>query len=129
MKKILSLFFIITCVTILNTGAHADWSHVATSVSEDKYYVDFKRIRGNSSGKYFWYLTNYKEVDRFGDRSNVTYSLVECGALKYKWLVVTYYASGMGKGKENDHDPRETEWKYPTRGSVMERVLNRVCDY
>ena len=130
MKKILFLFLIISSVTISNTKAHAGWSHVATAeTSKDKYYVDFERIRLSSGEKYFWYLTDYKKVDQFGDKSNVTYSKVECVSLKYKWLDVTYYASSMGSGKENAHDPKETEWKYPKRESVLERVLNRVCDY
>tara|TARA_Y100000389_G_C17308816_1_gene436879 strand:- start:340 stop:690 length:351 start_codon:yes stop_codon:yes gene_type:complete len=113
----------------LNAKADSGWTLVSTSVKNDKYYVDFQRIRINSGNKFFWYLIDYEELDQFGDKSVVTYSKAECGAFKYKWLDNKYYASGMGNGKLNAHDDNESPWKYPVRKSVMEKVINSVCDH
>ena len=128
MKKTLFFLFIASCLVSSNAKTDSGWTLVSTSIKADNYYVDFQIIRINSGNKFFWYLIDYKEVDQFGDRSVITYSKVECASLKYKWLDNKYYALGMGEGKLNAHDPEESPWKYPVRKSVMEKVLNKVCD-
>ena len=129
MKKTLFFLFIVSILLTSNVKSNSGWTLVSTSVKDDNYYVDFQRIRMSSGNKFFWYLIDYKTVDKFGDKSVVTYSEAECGSFKYKWLDNKYYASNMGKGKLNSHDPEESDWKYPVRESVMEKVLTKVCNY
>ena len=129
MKKIIFFLFILSSLVTSNTKADSGWTLVSTSIKNDKYYVDFQRIRLSSGDKFFWYLIDYEKVDEFGDKSVVTYSKAECGSFRYKWLENKYYDSGMGKGKLTAHDPKESSWKYPTRDSVIEEVLNRVCSH
>ena len=130
MKKTLIFLFIVLSLITSNARAESGWTLVSVSaVSNDKYYVDFNRIRTNSGYKFFWYLIDNAKIDQFGDKSNVTYSKAECGSFKYKWLDIKYYGSSMGTGKLNAHDNRESPWKYPKRKSVMEGLLNQVCDY
>ena len=129
MKKTLFFLFIVSILLTSNVKSNSGWTLVGTSVKDDNYYVDFQRIRMSSGNKFFWYLIDYKTVDQFGDKSVVTYSKAECGSFKYKWLDNRYYASSMGKGKLNAHDAEESDWKYPVRKSVMEKVLTKVCNY
>jgi len=129
MKKTLFFLFIVSILLTSNVKSNSGWTLVSTSVKDDNYYVDFQRIRISSGNKYFWYLIDYKNVDQFGDKSVVTYSKAECESFKYKWLENKYYASSMGKGKLNAHDPKESQWKYPVRKSVMEGLLTKVCNY
>ena len=102
---------------------------VVESEIDDKFYIDYERIRKNSNNKFFWYLVDYGNEDKFGDNSAVIYTKVDCGAFRYKRLDTKFYASGMGKGKLNAHLKDETEWLYPKRESAIEDVLNKVCDY
>ena len=130
MKKTLIFLFIVLSLITSNARAESGWTLVSVSaVSNDKYYVDFNRIRTNSGYKFFWYLIDYGKEDKFGDSSAVSYTKVDCGAFRYKRLDTKFYASGMGKGKLNAHIKNETEWLYPKRESSIEEVLNKVCDY
>jgi hypothetical protein len=129
MKKTLFFLFIVSSLVTSNVKADTGWTMVTESEIDDKFYLDYKRIRKDSSNKFFWYLIDYGKEDKFGDSSAVSYTKVDCGAFRYKRLDTKFYASGMGKGKLNAHIKNETEWLYPKRESSIEEVLNKVCDY
>ena len=129
MKKTLFFLIIVSSLVTSNVKADTGWTMVTESEIDDKFYLDYKRIRKDSSNKFFWYLIDYGKEDKFGDSSAVSYTKVDCGAFRYKRLDTKFYASGMGKGKLNAHIKNETEWLYPKRESSIEEVLNKVCDY
>ena len=130
MRNIVLFFIALLFLISAKSNVYAGWTLVATAEeSNDKYYLDFKRIKKNSGFTYAWYLTNYSRINKFGDKSDTTYMKADCQEFKYKWLSVTYYATDMGKGKVNATSERETDWYYPAPESVMEAVLKRTCNY
>ena len=127
MKK-KNFIIVLTFVISIHSYVFADWSKVGANVERDSFYLDYDRIRKDSGQIYFWYLVDYPKVNKFGDRSDLTYAKVKCGELKYKWLQVTYYDSHMGTGKINAKGD-ESDWKYPVPDSIIEDVINSVCNY
>ena len=78
---------------------------------------------------YFWYLTDHPKLDKFGDFSDIAKTEVNCIKSGYRWLSIIYYSAPMAKGKVNSTDSDISEWKYPPPSSVMDDVIESVCDY
>jgi hypothetical protein len=125
MKKILVLFLLST-----SFSAIAEWTYISSSnMSNVEFYVDFDRLKKQDGISSFWVLQNYPKLDKFGDFSNISKTQSDCSEMGYRDMHVYYYSAPMGKGKINISEIETSVWRYPPPNSVMETVLESVCDY
>ena len=119
---LLILFF-----TSLNTPVLAGWTEVENNDKGDKFYVDFERLRKFDGMSYFWQLSDYGKVSKFGDLSALNYYQGDCRLFRYKILQFQTFDGRMGNGN-NTADMRPSRgWEFPNPDSIMEDVLGAVC--
>ena len=132
MKKI----FLITLILLLQSfPSYSEWTFVVKGNNGQTFnYVDLKRIRTDKDFKYFWSLMDLNEKNKFGIQSYLTFFKVECKLLRYKFLTQQRFETNMGKGQPIEIIPSEpneekVKWRYPKPNGMIEKILNRVCDY
>ena len=91
--------------------------------------MDFDRIKKQDGNVHFWVLINLTKLDKFGDFSNIGKTQSDCIQMGYRDMSVYYYSAPMGTGKINARNYEPSGWKYPPPNSIMETVLESVCDY
>ena len=94
-------------------------------------YIDFDRIRKHEGKIYYWRLENPWEFAwKYNPYSQTYYFEAECGPFRERILSISRYKSFMAKGTPEiiDNKP-DTDWYYPTPGSVDDGLLNTVCNH
>ena len=125
MKNLLTIFTLLLTVMIPSTS-FAEWTRVGEGSDGTNYYVDFESIRKHDGYVYWWYLTDYLKPDPFGSFSVKIYKQGDCQLFMVKTLSYSYHKEPMGGGT-SDVSSLEQEWMYPTLGSPLEDILNKVC--
>tara|TARA_X000001036_G_scaffold403038_1_gene409281 strand:+ start:362 stop:670 length:309 start_codon:yes stop_codon:yes gene_type:complete len=94
----------------------------------DKIYYDKDRVRKSGKYLYFWELLDFKKRTIHGDLSSVQYMELDCSIFRYKELKSISYDKSMGEGKMISSETYKGEWEYPEPNSIMESILNKVCE-
>ena len=124
MKKLTILLFSI----FISFNSYGEWTKVTETVLGDTFYIEKDRIKEHNGYVYYWRLIDYLKPDSFGDMSSKVYTQGDCGVNRIKYLSLIFYKQPMGKG-EDEHNPLNTEWKYPLPDSAMESLLDYACSY
>lgn len=136
MKKLLILSALIPVSIliffVMSPSTSAGWSEVTKSASGDTvYYVDFERIRKRDGYVYYWELVDYLEPTAYGQHlSNRVFYEADCGApRKERALTRDYYTQAMGQGTPKKTDDEARDWQFPPPNSVMETIIESVCEW
>ena len=120
MKKI-TLLLVIIFTFLFSTTSWSEWSYVSENVDGDKYYYDKDRVIKSGKYHYFWMLTDYLKP-MGGEFLSVTrYTQLDCSIFRYKELSISSIIT-IGEMTLRD------EWKYPQPESILETLLNKVCE-
>ena len=120
MKKI-KLLLVIIITFLFSTTSWSEWSYVSENVDGDKYYYDKDRVIKSGKYHYFWMLTDYLKP-MGGEFLSVTrYTQLDCSIFRYKESSIS---SIIMIGEMTLRD----EWKYPQPESILETLLNKVCE-
>ena len=129
MRKLFILTILISSF-MMSSIAHAEWTKVSQTVSGDKLYVDFTRIKQSNGRIYFWQLMSYSKPSQFGDQSSMVFYEVECEPFRFKYLADSYYPSPMAKGNPStENNQPDKNWRYPKPKTSSESVLKTVCNH
>lgn len=127
MKKLFIIFFF----SVLSfSDLYAEWSFVVDTSRGDTFYADFDRLRKSNGFVYFWSLADFKSgKQKDGFLSAKSYFQGDCKAFRMKQLSSTNHRLPMGKDLGNTFTFEKPEWIYPNPSSVLEAVLEKVCNY
>ena len=129
MKKLITS---LTLLLMFTSPSYAEWEIGTISVRgglrEAIFYVDFDRIRKVDGFVYYWTLDDYRKPLSTGDLSYKVYNQGDCKLFRLKRLNQSTYTQSMAGGTPSATiNKPETEWEYPSPGSVTENILNKVC--
>jgi hypothetical protein len=126
MKKI-TLLLVIIFTFLFSTTSWGEWRFVIEN-GGNKWYYDKDRVRKSGKFLYVWWLMDYLKPSPSGVLSDNTYIELDCSIFRFKRLKIQTYNKSMGEGKMRlDFDPKD-EWNYPKPKTVIEFVLNKVCE-
>ena len=126
MKKITILLVIIFSF-LFSTTSWGDWNYVVENKSGSKFYYDKDRVRKSGKFIYFWELQDYIKPSEMGDLSYTGYTELDCSIFRFKTLKFQTYNKSMGEGEQTSEFTPKDEWEYPTPGTVIEGMVNKIC--
>ncbi len=127
MKKLTLIFTLLFSTVMFLSPSFAKWTRLGESVVGDEFYVDFDRIRKHGEFIYYWRMTDYLKVSKYGDLSYKSYKESDCKLFRFKVLSGISYKEPMGRGAGESYSPKNPEWQYPAPNSVAEKELKIVC--
>ena len=122
MKIFLSLIFII--FPSLCLGDY-DWKLITKSDNGD-FYVDMKSLIIKNNKRFFLRLRDYKNIDKYGEKSNIIYFETDCKKFKTRFLKDMYFEDHMGIGKSKILN-EVCEWITIQKNSIGEYFNNFIC--
>ena len=121
-------YILLISTLMFSAGSWAEWTWVA-SASGNKVYVDFDRIRKVNGLVYHWRITDSLEPLSTGILSTKSYYKADCETMRAMELSLSVYKLPMAEGNaELTHTP-DPEWQYAQPDSVLEAVLEAVCNH
>ena len=129
MKSLLTIFILLFTLMFSSTS-YAEWKKVTVSESGDTFYVDFERVRNHEGYLYFWALNDYLKPNKWEDLSFKVYYQGDCTLFRMKPLTYVFHKQPMGGGNGESIQPKgeRRDWQYPNPSSVIETLLQTVCD-
>ena len=126
MKKLLG---IVVLGLLLSSNAYAEWTLIATSKSDDVFYLDLKTIKKKSGNRYFWVLTDLKKTIEGGNYSAKQLIQIDCELNRFQMLQAFVYTGQMGKGNLTNINIDNPTWEWSSPGSVWSKIINKVCKW
>ena len=130
MKKLLFLilaFFLSFQQNLSSKNTKFYWSKITTT-SNSTFYIDKSSVKKVGPYLYFWTLSNYIIPDKYGTKSVVSFSRVECNSIKSQMLSYTSYFDFFGEGKlQADFIVSNPKWEAATNNSAGYLTLKIVC--
>ena len=105
MKKLLLIFTLLLSTLMFSTPSYAEWTKVSRGEDGVISYVDFERIRKHGGYVYFWKLTDYLKLTKYGVLSNQMYKQGDCKVFRYKVLSFSFHKEPMGGGTGHVVEP------------------------
>ncbi len=127
MKK-LSIILILLFSVMFSFNCFAKWEYLTRDINDNTFYLDYERIRKVDNFIYFWVLTNFSSIDKFGELSTIYYREGDCKLFRDRDLEVRGFTKSMGKGIMKQYKPEITEFETPFPNTVNERILNVICN-
>ena len=128
MKTLLTIFTLVFTV-IFSSTSFAGWTKMGVKMDGSTNYIDFERIRKVGGFVYWWQLSDYSKLNKFGDLSAKSYHQGDCKLFRYKVLSASFHKEPMGGGTGEIVTPKgdNANWRYPPPGSGDETDLKSVC--
>ena len=107
-------FLILLLILFPTYGFSLDWKKVAEN-DVGNYYIDFNSIKNENGIVYYTDLVDFIKPYR-DDYSAISRYAVNCKDENQKWLSLTTFSKGMGKGDiNNQSNPNEIIFRSQTR--------------
>ena len=130
MIKQFFLFTLIFSLVICSSPSFAQWVKVGQNDSGYTYYINFKTIKKKNGFVYYWVISDYLKPDKWKDMSSKTLYEADCKyPKKERKIYATYHTQPFAKGEPSTVSPDTRDWYYPSPNSVMELMLEKVCNY
>ena len=126
MKPLLTIITLVFTMMFSSTS-FAEWTKVGESVTGNTFYVNFERVRKVDGYLYWWQLTDYSKLDKYGDLSAKTYKQGDCKLFRLLTLSFSYHKEPMGGGT-GDVNTLKQDWVYPSPESMNDTILTQVCN-
>ena len=131
MKKILG---IIVIGLLLGGNAFAEWIYINSgSINDnginlklDKYF-DNTSIKKKGGYTYAWTLINFDRKTKYGERSVMSYSKIDCDLMRSKDIQVITKSGSMGNGQLIETYNDVGGWKAAPPGTSIATQLNKIC--
>jgi hypothetical protein len=124
MKKLLLLLFSI----LISLSSYGEWINHSSDTDGNDFYLDYGTIKQHSGYNYAWEMADYIEPSPYGHLSIKVYKKYDCSLARYQILSFVYYKQSMGKGSPaGTENPSNSEWRYPSPGSVGAFTIEDVC--
>ena len=119
--------FLILLFTVFPTICFSDyqWKLITKSKNGD-FYVDMETLTIEGNKRFYLRLRDYKEIDEYGERSNIIYFETDCDSYESRFLTDIYFEDHMGKGKSKILN-EVGDWIIPKDGSVGQNFIKVVC--
>ena len=129
MKSLLTIFTLVFTVMFSSTS-FGERTKASEGLDGSTFYVDFERIRKNEGSVYFWVLSDFLKPTKYGDLSSKVYYEGDCKLFRMMRLSSSYHKQPMGGGNGESIQPKgeRGDWQYPNPSSVIETLLQTVCD-
>ena len=101
------------------------WKIITKSNNGD-FYVDIKTLTIEGNKRFFERLRDYKEMDEYGERSNIIHFETDCDSYESRFLTDIYFEDHMGKGKSKVLNELG-DWTTFKYGSVGRHFIEVVC--
>ena len=72
------------------------WKLITKSKNGD-FYVDMETLTIEGNKRFYLRLRDYKEIDEYGERSNIIYFETDCDSYESRFLTDIYFKDHMGK--------------------------------
>ena len=126
MKKLLGIVFL---GLLLSSNAYAEWTLIATSKSDDEFYLDLKTIKKKSGNRYVWVLTDYKKPLEEYIKSAKQLLQIDCELDRFKMIEAITYTGHMGSGNLERLDLDNPKWIGVPPGASWFTIINKVCKW
>ena len=107
-------------------GFSLNWKKVAEN-DLGYYYVDFDSIKNINGLVYYTDLVDFIEPFK-NDHSAISRYAVDCKNENQKWLSLTTFSKGMGKGDINNQSS-PNEIIFPQSNTIYFFIIKNVCNY
>ena len=107
-------------------GFPINWKKVAEN-DIGKYYVDFDSIKNENNRVYYTDLVDFIEPFK-GDYSAISRYAIDCKNENQKWLSVTTFSKGMGKGDVNNQS-NPNRVIFPRSNTIYFFIIKNLCNY
>jgi hypothetical protein len=124
MKKYL---FVIFVVIAFNSYAQSNWVYVTTSNSGYDYLVDRSSFQTQGDSITFWYRTNYKQRDKFGDLSSKTQRTINCRTREAIIRFSMYYDDIDNNGQLTTSGKSSDSWEPIPPETIVWSLYKFVC--
>ena len=91
-----------------------------------RFLCGFGNINDRRKQKVLFEIKDYKEIDEYGERSNIIYFETNCDSYESRFLTDIYFEDHMGKGKSKILN-EVGDWIIPKDGSVGQNFIKVVC--
>ena len=124
MKFFLTIFFILFPSICFG---NYEWKLITKTKNGD-FYVDMKSLTIKDNIIFYLRLRDYKQIDKYGERSNIIHFETNCSNLKSRFLKDIYFEGHMGKGKFKILN-EIGDWIVFKKGSVGNYFINQICSF
>jgi uncharacterized protein len=115
---------------MISFNSYGEWVYIATNEESDtEVYVETDTIEVEDGYVYWWDLNNHTEPQQEGMISGAMSRGGDCKNNRFINLEYQWFKGSMASGKMGGTFTPEQEWTYPTKGTIVEKVFNYVCDY
>ena len=119
--------FSILLFTLFPTICFSDYQwKLITKSNNGAFYVDMETLRIEGNKRFFLRLRDYKEIDKYGERSNIIHFETNCDSYESRFLTDKYFEDHMGKGKLKVLN-EVGDWTTFKDGSVGHYFIEVVC--
>jgi len=127
MKKLIPILTVFLSFFLFPSTSLGEWKYFLSTSDDNKFYVDYDRIREKNGYVYFWSKTEFK--NKFMDKylSSLEYKMGDCELFRVKFLDITLYTGNMLVGDSKIITPKD-KWTYVNPNSYLEKILKSVCD-
>ena len=119
-----TLIFLLTLFPMY--GFPLNWKKVAEN-DVGNYYIDFDSIKNKNGTVHYTDLVDFIEPFK-SDYSAISRYAVDCKNENQKWLSLTTYSKGMGKGDINNQSS-PNEIIFPQSNTIYFFIIKNVCNY
>ena len=103
-----------------------NWKKVAEN-DVGNYYIDFDSLKNENGLIYYTDLVDFIEPFK-DDYSAISRYAVDCNNENQKWLSLTTFSKGMGKGDINNQS-NPNEIIFPQSKTIYFFIIKNVCNY
>ncbi len=128
MKKILSIFFLVTCISYPILSKENDYKKIFGSEKEGYFFISLSSIQTKQGTSFFTYLHNLPNKNKFGDLSYLTSIEAECKSYKYRVLGSQWYSQNFGKGILNVEYSNKSEWQIAEKKTFSRKFIDYSCN-
>jgi hypothetical protein len=122
-----NLFFLAFLFSEIAFGA--TWKIVATSISEDKFYIENESIMKNGNEVNYWVRVNLSKRDKEGYLSTKENYLINCKTREQKLMYLILFTDFDNKGSViGQFDYSRKEWRPVSPDSVNNTIMKYVCN-
>jgi hypothetical protein len=122
---------IVLSLVVLSAGVHANsrWVFVASSVDQNKFYVDLNSFQRSGDSVTFWNRSNFSNRDKDGNLSVKEQLTINCRTRELTTRYLMFYddIDNNGKLTSSFSTARHSVWEPIAPDTINWNIMKTVC--